>query len=138
MAWRPAGGGGEARLGTVVAMPLLVLLFLVVPILEIYVLIQVGEKQEIGALSTIALVIVISVTGAWLAKREGIGVWMRMQQQFAAGRVPSTELIDGFLRLASPLDEARGNDRARAHGSSESALERYASGVGGARVAALR
>jgi UPF0716 protein FxsA len=78
-------------------MPVLVLLFLVVPAIEIYVLIQVG--QEIGALSTIALLVVISLVGAWLAKREGLGVWLRMQQQVADGRLPGTELLDAFLIL---------------------------------------
>lgn len=75
----------------------LLLLFLVVPIVELYVLIQVG--QEIGALETIGLLILVSVVGAWLAKREGIGVWLRMQQQIAERRVPTAELVDAFLIL---------------------------------------
>ena len=81
-------------------MPLLLLLFLVVPLVELYVLIQVG--QEIGALNTIALLVVVSVAGAWLAKREGVGVWVRMQQQVSSGRVPGLELIDAFLILIPP------------------------------------
>jgi UPF0716 protein FxsA len=76
---------------------LLVLIFLVVPIVELYVIIQVG--QEIGALYTIALLVVISITGAWLAKREGMGVWRRLNQQVSAGRVPAAELLDAFLIL---------------------------------------
>ncbi|MGH9050182.1 MAG: FxsA family protein [Acidimicrobiia bacterium] len=78
-------------------MALLVLLFLVVPIVELYVIIQVG--QEIGALNTIGLLLLISVVGAWLAKREGVGVWRRLNQQVSAGRVPGAELIDAFLIL---------------------------------------
>jgi UPF0716 protein FxsA len=78
-------------------MPLLILLFLVVPLVELYVLIQVG--QEIGALWTIALLVLVSVIGAWLAKREGFGVWLRMQDQVAAGRMPGIELVDAFLIL---------------------------------------
>jgi len=78
-------------------MPLLVLLFIVVPIVELYVLIQVG--QEIGALATIALLLVISVVGAWLVKREGMGVWRRVKQQVAAGKVPGADLVDAFLIL---------------------------------------
>ena len=61
-------------------MPLLFILFVVVPIAELYVLIQVG--QEIGALTTIALLIAVSVVGAWLAKREGLGVWRSMRALF--------------------------------------------------------
>ena len=78
-------------------MALLVLLFLVVPIVELYVIIQVG--QEIGALNTIGLLLVISFVGAWLAKREGLGVWRRLNAQMAAGQVPAGEIVDGFLIL---------------------------------------
>jgi UPF0716 protein FxsA len=78
-------------------MALLVLLFLVVPIVELYVIIQVG--QEIGALNTIGLLLVISVVGAWLARREGMGVWRRVNQQVNAGKVPGAELLDAFLIL---------------------------------------
>ena len=76
---------------------LLILLFLGVPLVELYVLIQVG--QEIGALWTIVLLVLVSVIGAWLAKREGFGVWLRMQDQVAAGRMPGIELVDAFLIL---------------------------------------
>ena len=78
-------------------MAILVLCFLVVPIVELYVIIQVG--QSIGALETIALLLVISFFGAWLAKREGLGVWRRINQQVNAGRVPGVELLDAFLIL---------------------------------------
>lgn len=77
--------------------PLLALLFLVVPLAELYVLIQVG--QLIGVLDTLGLLLLISIVGAWLAKREGLGVLRRMQAQVNAGRVPGTELVDGFLIL---------------------------------------
>jgi UPF0716 protein FxsA len=73
------------------------LLFLVVPFVELYVLIQVG--QEIGALSTIALLVVVSFVGAWLVKREGIGVLRRAQARIDAGEVPGVELVDGILIL---------------------------------------
>jgi UPF0716 protein FxsA len=78
-------------------MAFLLLLFLVVPIVELYVIIQVG--QEIGALYTIGLLLLISVVGAWLAKREGLGVWRRINQQVNAGKVPGAELVDAFLIL---------------------------------------
>jgi UPF0716 protein FxsA len=76
---------------------LLALLFIGVPILELYVIIRVG--QWLGALETIGLLILISVVGAWLAKREGLGVWRRIQAQVDAGRVPGAELLDAFLIL---------------------------------------
>src|SRR6266540_4086184 len=78
-------------------MAILVLLFLVLPIVELYVIIRVG--QEIGALYTIALLLVISIVGAWLATREGLGVWRRINEQVQAGKVPGVELVDAFLIL---------------------------------------
>lgn len=75
----------------------LVLLFLVVPLAELYVIIQVG--QAFGALNTIALLILISAVGAWLVKREGINVWKRFQRQIESGAVPGKEIADGVMIL---------------------------------------
>lgn len=75
----------------------LALLFLVVPFLELYVLIQVG--RVVGALPTVGLLLLVSVAGAWLVKREGLGVLRRAQAQLREGRVPTTELVDGVLIL---------------------------------------
>ncbi|HET7722183.1 MAG TPA: FxsA family protein [Acidimicrobiales bacterium] len=75
----------------------LVLLFLVVPLAELYVIIQVG--QALGALNTIALLIIISAIGAWLVKREGMSVWKRFQRQIEAGAVPGKEIADGVMIL---------------------------------------
>jgi UPF0716 protein FxsA len=80
---------------------ILVVLFVVVPIMEIAVIIQVGSA--IGVWQTIALLIGISVLGAWLAKHEGFVVLARTRQQLEAGRVPSNELIDGVLVLAGGI-----------------------------------
>jgi UPF0716 protein FxsA len=77
--------------------PLLVILFIGVPFAELYVLIQVGHV--IGVLNTLGLLLLVSIVGAWLAKREGISVIRRMQAALNAGRVPGTELVDGFLIL---------------------------------------
>ena len=73
----------------------LALLFLVVPFVELYVLIQVG--QTIGALPTIALLVLVSAAGAWLVKREGLKTLRQAQAQIRDGRVPTTELVDGVL-----------------------------------------
>jgi UPF0716 protein FxsA len=78
-------------------LPVLVVLFIGVPFAEIYVLLQVGHV--IGVFNTLALLILVSVVGAWLAKREGLGVIRRMQRSIEAGRVPGAELVDGFLIL---------------------------------------
>jgi len=78
-------------------LPLLVVVFIAVPFAEIYVLLQVGHA--IGVANTLGLLILVSVVGAWLAKREGLGVIRRMQRSIEAGRVPGAELVDGFLIL---------------------------------------
>lgn len=76
---------------------LLALLFLVVPIAELYVIVQVTHGIGVG--DTILLLIGISVVGAWLAKVAGIGVLNRLQRTLRQGKVPSGELIDGALVL---------------------------------------
>lgn len=80
---------------------LIALLFIVVPLVELYVIVQVG--QEIGVLNTIGLMIVISVVGAWLARHEGVWVLRRIQEQVALGKVPGNELIDGALVLVGAI-----------------------------------
>lgn len=76
---------------------LLAVAFLVVPLLELFVIIQVGSA--IGALNTIGLLVVVSVVGGWLMKREGLAVIRRVQDSLHAGIVPATEVVDGFLIL---------------------------------------
>jgi UPF0716 protein FxsA len=78
-------------------MPFLLLLglFVVVPILEIYVIIQVG--QAIGALWTIALLIADSIAGSLLMKSQGRAAWRRFQLALSEGRVPAREVLDGVL-----------------------------------------
>lgn len=76
---------------------LLFLAFLVVPFLELFMILRVG--QAIGALNTIGLLILVSATGAWLVKREGLAVLRRAQDRIRAGGVPAKELIDGVLIL---------------------------------------
>jgi UPF0716 protein FxsA len=78
-------------------MPLLVILFVGVPFAELYVLIKVGHA--IGVFDTLVLLLLVSVVGAWLAKREGLGVLRRMQAALNDGRVPGVELLDAFLIL---------------------------------------
>jgi UPF0716 protein FxsA len=73
----------------------LVLLLIVVPIAELYVIIQVGHM--LGVVNTLALLVLISFTGAWLMKREGLSTWRRAERQVDAGVVPGKELVDGAL-----------------------------------------
>ena len=77
---------------------LLAVLFIVVPIVELSVIIQVG--QAFGALNTIALLLIVSVVGAWLVKREGMSVWTPVPAPGASrARCPGKEIADGVMIL---------------------------------------
>ncbi|MGJ6979215.1 FxsA family protein [Aestuariimicrobium soli] len=81
--------------------PLLVVIFVGLPILEVFLLVKVGEL--IGVLPTIGLLVVTAVLGAWLMKREGAKAWRGLRDAFGEGKVPSRELSDGALVLAGGL-----------------------------------
>ena len=76
---------------------LLLLAFVVVPLVEIYVIIQVG--QVIGAWWTILLLIADSLLGSWLVKREGSRAFQALRVALSEGRMPHRELADGMLIL---------------------------------------
>ncbi|TVP76614.1 MAG: FxsA family protein [Gemmatimonadales bacterium] len=68
-------------------------LFVLVPLVELAVLIQVG--RWIGVVPTIAIVAVTGVVGAWLARREGVRTLVTVQNEMAAGRLPGGAMMDG-------------------------------------------
>jgi UPF0716 protein FxsA len=74
---------------------ILVLLFVVVPIVEILVIIQVG--QAIGAWWTVLLLVADSVLGAWLLRREGARTWRAFREALQAGRWPGDEVAQGAM-----------------------------------------
>ncbi|MGA8846882.1 MAG: FxsA family protein [Nocardioides sp.] len=76
---------------------LLLIAFVVVPIIEIYVLIQVG--QVIGPWWTIVLLVLDSAVGSWLIKREGGRTFRALRTAMQSGRMPGDELADGALIL---------------------------------------
>ena len=77
-------------------MPLLLFfLFILLPLAELYVIIQVG--QAIGIVPTLILLLVDGVLGAALARSQGRAAWLRFNQAMAAGRVPGREVIDGAM-----------------------------------------
>jgi UPF0716 protein FxsA len=76
---------------------LLVGLFIVVPLVEIYVIIQVG--QAIGAWWTIALLVADSILGSWLIRHEGSRAWRALREALDSGRMPAKELADAALIL---------------------------------------
>ncbi len=79
-------------------MPLvLVLAFVVMPVVEIYVLIQVG--QVVGGWWTVLLLLLGGVVGSWLVRREGARAWRALQEALRRGAVPGREIADGALVL---------------------------------------
>ncbi|MDD5291592.1 MAG: membrane protein FxsA [Candidatus Omnitrophica bacterium] len=75
----------------------LALLFIIVPTLELYLLIKVG--QHIGALNTVMIVIWTGILGALLAKMEGLKVLYSVQMDLQEGKMPASKLLDGLLIL---------------------------------------
>lgn len=77
------------------------LIFVALPLAEIYALIKVGSW--LGVFPTIALLLLVSAVGAALVKREGLRVLRRMQEQVVAGNMPSNEILDGVCLLLAGL-----------------------------------
>lgn len=75
----------------------LFILFAVIPVIEIYLLIKVGSL--IGALPTVALLLSISLAGAWLVRHQGFEILRRTQAELSQGRLPAAELLDGAMAL---------------------------------------
>ncbi|HHM05855.1 MAG TPA: FxsA family protein [Gammaproteobacteria bacterium] len=77
----------------------LFLIFLGVPVLEIYLLITVGGW--IGALPTVGLVVLTAVIGAYLLRQQGFATWQRVQTTLARGELPALEMMEGLVLLVS-------------------------------------
>ncbi len=76
---------------------LLLLILVGAPLVELYVLIEVGG--EIGALPTIGLSIFTAVLGAWLVRLQGLSVLFRVRQTLARGETPAVEMLEGALLM---------------------------------------
>jgi UPF0716 protein FxsA len=74
---------------------LLVILFIVVPIAELALLIQVG--QAIGVWWTILLLVADALLGSWLLRTQSRAAWRRFNEALANGRIPHREVVDGVL-----------------------------------------
>ena len=75
----------------------LFLVVLIIPFVEIYLLIQVGEI--IGAFPTIFLVVLTAMLGAWLLKQQGFATFQRFQESLAQGVIPAYEMVEGPIIL---------------------------------------
>ncbi len=111
----PANGGGHGQRGCPgsdgrvvigVAIPpsildrmvgALFLLLLAVPAIELWIIIRVAGELGLG--TTLVLLVVISVAGAWLLKQQGLQTWRRLQSTLSRGRMPTAEVTDGALIL---------------------------------------
>ncbi|MFW6131479.1 MAG: FxsA family protein [Candidatus Aminicenantaceae bacterium] len=75
----------------------LLLLFTLVPLVELYILFKVGGL--IGALNTILIIVVTGIAGAYLARSQGFKVVKRINRAIEEGRTPANELLDGLFIL---------------------------------------
>jgi UPF0716 protein FxsA len=73
----------------------LFLIFLIVPVIEIYLIIKIGSL--IGGAATVAILLLMSLTGAWLMRHQGGRVLRQIRDELAMGRLPAAQLLDGAL-----------------------------------------
>jgi len=73
----------------------LFVVFIVMPLIELYVIVKVGSW--IGILPTIGLLVLDSLIGTWLIRREGSRAWRALRERIETGRLPQRELADGAL-----------------------------------------
>ncbi|HEV2814381.1 MAG TPA: FxsA family protein [Solirubrobacteraceae bacterium] len=76
-------------------LPLLVVLFITVPIVELFVILQIGDW--LGLWPTIGLLIADSILGSLLMRSQGRAAWRRFNEALQAGRPPAREVLDGVL-----------------------------------------
>ena len=79
----------------------LFLLFLIVPVIEIYLLIKVGSL--IGGIPTVAILLLISFLGAYLVRSQGFRIITQVREELARGRLPAAQLLDGALVLVGGI-----------------------------------
>ena len=75
----------------------LFLLFTIIPVVELYLLVKVG--QTVGLMPTVGGLLFAAFIGAWLAQHQGYTVLRRIQEELALGRLPAAQLLDGAMVL---------------------------------------
>ena len=73
------------------------ILFLTIPLIEIYLLLKIGSI--IGAFPTILIVVGTAVLGAWLLRIQGFSTWRRLQNTLERGEVPAIEIVESLILL---------------------------------------
>ena len=79
----------------------LLMLFTIVPVVELYILVKVG--QEIGTMNTVALVIITGIAGASFAKSQGAQIISKIHRSLNQGQMPGKELLQGAMILAGGI-----------------------------------
>ncbi|PYI57060.1 FxsA family protein [Paenibacillus flagellatus] len=80
---------------------LLAVLFIVVPALEIWAIVEIG--QRIGGWQTFGLLLLTGFVGAYVSKREAAKVWAEAQRQLSMGQMPTQSILDGICIFAGGL-----------------------------------
>jgi len=78
---------------------ILIILFISIPVIEIYLLIKVGSV--IGAIPTILMIIATAILGATLLRMQGISTYQRVQSTMQRGEIPAIEMMEGLILLVS-------------------------------------
>ncbi|HWI54143.1 MAG TPA: FxsA family protein [Desulfobacteria bacterium] len=79
----------------------LMLLFMIVPVLEIIIYVKLG--QYIGVVPTLLTIILTGVVGVALARQQGISTFLKAREEMTAGRVPGSEILDGLIIFAGAI-----------------------------------
>jgi len=79
----------------------LILIFIVVPLIEILLLIEIGNR--IGALNTILIIVLTAILGASMMRQQGFTIMRNIQRDLSQGRMPTGELINGALVLVGGI-----------------------------------
>ena len=79
----------------------LILIFIVVPLIEILLLIEIGSR--IGALNTILVIVLTAILGASMMRHQGFTIMRNIQRDLSRGRMPTGELINGALVLVGGI-----------------------------------
>ena len=79
----------------------LLILFIIIPVTELYILIEVGKK--IGSLTTIGVIILTGIIGAYLVKGQGFMILRKIQNDLNEGIMPGDSLIQGAIILAGGI-----------------------------------
>ncbi|MCL6476884.1 MAG: FxsA family protein [Peptococcaceae bacterium] len=79
----------------------LLAIFIIIPFIELYIIIQIGSK--IGFWPTLALILVPGLLGAAMARSQGIAVFSAVKREIARGRLPGTKILDGILIFCGGL-----------------------------------